>query len=76
MEEDKGILAVIDSLEVVEHCSECGHAWMNDEPVHYADCRFFLLDEQPEEDDDISETSGWRSYRIALPCEISLPAAT
>jgi hypothetical protein len=67
MEENTGIVGILDSLETIEHCSECGHAWMYDEPAHYADCRFFVLDEQLDEEEDSGDMVGWRSYRIALP---------
>lgn len=66
MEEDTGILGVIDSLEVVRHCSECGHAWVYDEPAHFADCRFFALEDQQDEDDEGVDTFGWRTFRPAL----------
>ena len=33
-----------------ERCPECGHAAVRDEPVHYADCRYFILEEVWEDD--------------------------
>jgi hypothetical protein len=67
MEENSGIAGIVDSLDTVEHCSECGHAWMQDEPVHYADCRFFMLDEPVDDDDEEGiEAMAWKTFRPAL----------
>ena len=67
MEEDTELLEVIDSTEQMERCQECGHAWISDEPVHYADCRFFMLDEQLEDDEEQdAEVMGWKTFRPAL----------
>lgn len=37
-------------LEEVERCPECGHAWNDLGPVHFADCRLFWVEEEREED--------------------------
>ena len=34
----------------VERCEECGHPWVNDEPVHSPDCRYFWLDDEGRND--------------------------
>ncbi|HCV42195.1 MAG TPA: hypothetical protein DGH68_01835 [Bacteroidetes bacterium] len=67
MEENTGAGGIVDTFDTAEHCSECGHTWKYDEPAHYADCRFFVLDEQLDDEEDGGDNIGWRSYRIALP---------
>jgi len=65
MEDTPGIVSIVESLEQTEHCPECGRAWLHDEPVHYADCRYYdASDESAEDDeDDAEEALGWRSFR-------------
>lgn len=38
------------SVEELERCSECGHLWTDDGPAHYADCRYFSLDDDRDEE--------------------------
>jgi hypothetical protein len=67
MQEKPAVVEVIDSFDEVEHCPECGHAWVNDEPAHYADCRYFILaEDQVDEEQEESDVLGWRSVRPAL----------
>jgi hypothetical protein len=44
--------------ERVERCPECGHAWDDVGPVHFADCRFFWVEED-RDDDAIVLTDAW-----------------
>jgi hypothetical protein len=37
-------------IEVLERCSECGHLWTDSGPAHYADCRYFSLDDDRDEE--------------------------
>jgi len=66
MEDTPGIVSVIESLEQTERCPECGRAWLNDEPSHYADCRYYDACDEPQEDDaeELEEALGWRSFRL------------
>ena len=32
-----------------ESCPECNHAWFLDTPAHFADCRYFSLDDDRDE---------------------------
>lgn len=34
----------------VDRCPECWHAWNEVGPAHYADCRFFSLDDDRDEE--------------------------
>jgi hypothetical protein len=34
----------------VERCPECGHEWNDVGPVHFADCRFFWIEEERDDD--------------------------
>ncbi|HUI11050.1 MAG TPA: hypothetical protein VL221_12030 [Bacteroidota bacterium] len=67
MEDTPGIVSIIESLEQTERCPECGRPWIHDEPVHYADCRYYdAYDEQGEDDaEEAEEGLGWRSFRPA-----------
>ncbi len=40
--------------EECERCPECGHVWEYDEPVHYADCRYYTLDENAYDEEDVT----------------------
>ena len=33
-----------------ERCPECGHMWNDVGPAHFADCRFFCLDDDRDEE--------------------------
>ncbi len=67
MEDASGIMSVVESFDLVEHCPECGHEWQHDEPVHYGDCRYFFACEDSEsEEDDGSDLVGWRSFKPLL----------
>jgi hypothetical protein len=37
-------------LGEVDRCPECGHAWNDLGPVHFADCRFFWEESERDED--------------------------
>jgi hypothetical protein len=39
-----------ESLDQIEHCPECGRPWPHDEPVHYGDCRYYIFQEESEEE--------------------------
>ena len=56
MKDIDGIVGLIDSLAQVERCLECGHPWLNDEPAHHADCRYYFLEEEIEDEDANSRT--------------------
>ena len=66
MEENSTTLGSVESSEQVDRCGECGHAWLNDEPAHYADCRFFFMANEFEEDELDLEQFGWSTFRPAL----------
>jgi hypothetical protein len=36
-----------------ERCPECGHVWEHDEPVHFADCRYFTLDDNVYDEEEV-----------------------
>ena len=38
-----------------DQCPECGHIWTDDEQSHYHDCRYFVLND--EDDDEVIEKS-------------------
>jgi len=33
-----------------ERCPECGHVWKDVGPAHFADCRYFSLDDERDEE--------------------------
>ncbi len=33
-----------------ERCPSCGHAWEDRGPAHFADCRYFSMDDDRDED--------------------------
>ena len=67
IEETPGIPGIIESLEQQEHCLECGHPWLYDEPAHYTDCRYYFAGEETEEEaEEGGEVIGWRSFRPPL----------
>jgi rRNA maturation protein Nop10 len=53
-------------MDSCEHCPECGHAWYLDGPAHFADCRFFSLDDDRDEEVPMA---GWeaRGTTVAGP---------
>ena len=55
MEEDEGYWRTGELLDGVEHCPECGHASAHDEPAHFADCRYFVLPDEEEEEPLLSD---------------------
>jgi hypothetical protein len=66
----------VDVIEQADLCPECRHAWVNDEPAHYTDCRFFLLENwsNEDEDDDVFTLQGssmmneaYQQYEIHFP---------
>ena len=63
MEDMPGIVSFLDGFEQIEHCPECGHPWLHDEPAHYGDCRYYFVGEEIEEDaaEDL-DVVGWRSF--------------
>lgn len=67
MEDSPGIVSFVESFDQIEHCPECGHPWMHDEPQHYGDCRYYFRGEDPEEESEEGmEAIGWRSFRPPL----------
>lgn len=48
-------------LDKDERCPECGHAVEHGEPVHYADCRYRVFeDESGDEGEDLASMHGER----------------
>jgi hypothetical protein len=63
MQENPGILDVAEPLDGVEHCPECGRPWVDGEPVHFVDCRYFVLEDDCEDGDEETEKVELRSDR-------------
>lgn len=37
--------------DATERCPECGEPWSDEGPLHLPDCRYFVLEEPPEDDE-------------------------
>jgi hypothetical protein len=47
-----------------DRCIECGHAWVDEEPAHFADCRYYVLEDGGGEDQEW-ESAGEERWGIA-----------
>lgn len=41
---------LLNTHDQIERCPECGHSWTEVGPAHFADCRYFSLDDDRDED--------------------------
>jgi len=41
----------LEEHDVIATCPECGHAWTDDLPEHYHDCRYFEAESEEEDEE-------------------------
>lgn len=52
------------AAEELERCPVCSHEWADRGPAHFADCRYFCLDDDRDED---QAGLGWKDDVVPLP---------
>ena len=50
--------------EEIDHCPVCGHAWRERGAAHFADCRYFSLDDDRDEETMLNVEHGSGAFVV------------